>query len=252
MAIPINYSQENFQREPFGNNAFDFEQRGSIHPEPYLRIAPLREFLDYQSALEQIKLSQSPAFEIFDEEKLKSHYGLQDFLVFPNPYNQTPIFVFDNHNHAFFFWHWHAFQNQLPTPFSLIHIDQHKDSRIPAVILDPNDAKDEQKLYQYTNEMLNVGNFIPPAIKTGLISEVINVDSSESLQKLLANPLPEHYILDLDLDFFAPDLDYLNNQLKNTAIKKALSKASITTIATSPYFIDHSLALNHLHSLFPL
>jgi hypothetical protein len=67
---------------------------------------------------------------------------------------------------------------------------------------------------------------------------------------LLLEQLPENYILDIDLDFFAPDLDYLNNQLKLKAIKKALPLAKIITIASSPYFIDQQLAFKFLREIF--
>lgn len=250
MPIPETYKQEFFQQEPLGNNAFDYDQRASSHPEPYLRVAPLKAFPDATSALLELRRATSPAFEIVEEGQLKSFPGLQNFLFFPNPTNLAPIFIFDNHNHAFFFWHWWTFQNQLKTPFDLIHIDQHKDSRIPATIITPEQSKDEKSLHQYTNEILNVGNFIPPAIKTGLISTVQNIDSSTSLQKFLDEPLPENYILDLDLDFFAPDLDFIDNQQKITAIRKALTKATITTIATSPFFLDDQLAFSFLKKIF--
>ena len=92
------------------------------------------------------------------------------------------IFSFDNHNHAFYFWH--LTRLQLPSlefPATLIHVDQHKDSRIPAEILTPKQSFDLNEVFRYTNEILNVGNFIPPAFKTGLIDEIILIDSEKTL-----------------------------------------------------------------------
>lgn len=247
---PPPYQSERFITEMLGNNAFNYHQRSESNPEPYLRIAPLQSFTTANQALQNLGLSHLPAFELYENHQTQSFYGLKNFLQFPCPSSDAPVFVFDNHNHAFFFWHWWALTKPLPQPLNLIHIDQHKDTRIPVEFLSPDQAKNIATLDQYTTEILNVGNFIPPAIKTGLLGEIQIVDSSISLEKLIQNPLPENYILDIDLDFFAPDLDYLNNQLKLDAIKKALPLAKIITIATSPYFIDQNLAFEFLRKIF--
>jgi hypothetical protein len=251
MEIPLFYNQERFIHEAVGNNAFDYSQRCESNPEPYLRIAPLKSFATADEALNNFKLNHLPAFELSEDNQIKSFYGLENFLLFPCPDSKAPVFVFDNHNHAFFFWHWWASQNSFTQPLTLIHVDQHKDTRIPATFLSASEAENLPTLNQYTTEILNVGNFIPPAIKTGLLStEIKFIDSSTSLEDLAQNPLPENYILDIDLDFFAPDLDYLNNQLKLKAIKKALPLAKIITIASSPYFIDQQLAFKFLREIF--
>lgn len=249
MEIPSGYQKEQFLNEAFGNNAFNYNERATQHPEPYLRVAPVRFYENSEQALENLASGVTPAFEIWEEEQLKSFPGLRVFLMFPSPANAAPIFVFDNHNHAFFFWHWYSIQKQLPGKFTLIHVDQHKDTRMPANFLTQEEAQNEQTLQTYTNEILNVGNFIQPAIKTGVINEVNIVDSSTTLEDLIQQPLPDHYILDIDLDFFSPDLDYIDNSLKVKAIKKALTKASIVTVATSPYFIKDETAFNYLKKI---
>ncbi len=249
--IPAPYQNNRLLTEAFGNNAFDFNQRYETPPEPTLAIAALKPFDQASEALQQLKIGTHPAFELYEENKIKSFYGLQNFLLFPAPLTNSPVFVFDNHNHAFFFWHWWTTIQKLPHPFTLIHIDQHKDMRLPATFLSPTEAQDIEQLDQYTTNILNVGNFITPALKTGLIKDIIMVDSTQSLQNLLQQALPEHFILDIDLDFFSPELDWLDNQLKLQAIKKALPKAKIITIATSPYFMDQTLAFNWLRQIFP-
>jgi len=249
MEIPVAYQKEQFLNEPMGNNAFDYEARAAEHPEPYLRIAPLKYYPDTEQALDNLASGVTPAFSILEDGKIKSFPGLRVFLTFPSPANQAPIFVFDNHNHAFFFWHWYQAQNKLEGNFTLIHVDQHKDTRMPATFLTAEESAKESELQNYTNEILNVGNFIQPAIKTGLLSEIKIVDSSDTLAELIKQPLPDRYILDIDLDFFSPDLDYIDNNLKVKAIKKAFAKASIVTIATSPYFIDAELAFSYLKKI---
>jgi hypothetical protein len=57
-------------------------------------------------------------------------------------------------------------------------------------------------------------------------------------------------ILNLDLDFFQPKLDYIDYNLKKEVIQKLIKKASLITIATSPFFIDQDLALKIMKDLF--
>lgn len=248
------YREEQFSSAALGNNAFDYAERSALHPEPYLRLAPLRQYNSAAEALNALRWSSSPAFEIIEDGRLKSFAGLENFLLFPNPANRDPcpVFIFDNHNHAFYFWHLclhNGFQNlrhgtprsqtkSHRPPFALVHIDQHKDSRIPATLPDSRTINDADALHAYTNEILNVGNFIPPALKTGLLDHVINIDSSARLQSALDSAPPENFILDLDLDFFAPELDYIPRAAKITLFKKLLPTACLVTIATSPYFLD--------------
>ncbi|MCC6643328.1 UPF0489 family protein [Candidatus Peregrinibacteria bacterium] len=242
------YQNEYLLTEPFGNNGFDYEKRSESHPEPYLRIAPLYFYPNYEQAIDHFQIGITPAFEILDEDKIRSFAGLINFLSFPERSSDAPIFVFDNHNHAFYFWHQAAQQLQLKTSLQLIHVDQHKDSRLPANFISSQEASNPEILFEYTNLTLNVGNFIPPAIKTGLLSEVINIDSETSIKEFSHNGKP--FILDIDLDFFAPELDYIGNTNKISLIQKLLPKASLITIATSPYFIDQQLAKHFLEEIF--
>lgn len=242
------YQREFILKEPFGNNAFDYEKRSESHPEPYIRIAPLLTYPTAEAALQKFQIGLTPAFEIYDEEKLRSMPGLINFLQFPEATSGRPVFVFDNHNHAFYFWHASAQELKITEPLLLIHIDQHKDARIPASLLPPTDAQDTKLLFEYTNFTLNVGNFIPPAIKTGLLSDAITIDSEASIKAFKQPTQP--FILDIDLDFFAPELDYIGNQYKLDLIRQLLPKAAMTTIATSPYFIDQDLAQKYLEAIF--
>ncbi len=254
------YKQTQFLTEAIGNNAFDYDQRCETHPEPTIRVAPLLETPDINTALQKLRIGLVPAFEIAEEGETKSFLGLDNFTVSPNPLNKkSPIFIFDNHNHAFYFWHWTALTHKPSTPLTLIHIDQHKDSRIPAEMLPEKEAQVLKNVHAYTNQILNVGNFIPPAVKTGLIDQVHIIDSSSSLNNPFTNrdfrkkqtdPLHSPYILDIDLDFFAPELDYIEKSQKIALIKKLLPKATVTTIATSPYFMKQELAFQILKEIF--
>ena len=101
-------------------------------------------------------------------------------------------------------------------------------------------------IFQYTNYVLNVGNFIQPALDTGLISSVEMINSITAFD----NPIPEKFILDIDMDIFAPELDFMDNSIKLMKLQSYIKIASFITIATSPFFIDQSLAINYINQLF--
>jgi hypothetical protein len=243
------YKQQTFLDENRGNNGFDYERRSGTNPSPALRIAPLREYPAVKDALDHLAVSPFTAFEIEENGLIKGFPGLESFLIFPNPSNpDRPVVIMDNHNHAFYFWHWARSAFHLSAPLTLIHIDQHKDSRIPAEMLSADRYEDLNEIFNYTNQILNVGNFVPPAVKCGLIGEMFLIDSSASLE--IFEPPDSPFILDIDLDFFAPEFDYIDKRKKLALIKKLLPQADLVTVATSPYFIDQQLAHRIIREIF--
>ena len=149
----------------------------------------------------------------------------------------------------------------------MIHFDQHKDMRVPEHTLlqaieiikkEENfyDLKyqgfehDYGILYSYTNYFLNVGNFIVPLLENGFIEDVVIVDSTYSMDKLDKNmDSYDEVILDIDLDFFSPDMDYIDDDEKIRLIQRCYQKAKIITICTSPYFIDFGRAKKKLENI---
>ncbi|MBT3726893.1 hypothetical protein HOG21_04250 [bacterium] len=57
-------------------------------------------------------------------------------------------------------------------------------------------------------------------------------------------------VLNLDLDFFQPDLDYIDYELKKKVILDIAKKADIITVSTSPFFIDQNLAVKVFKDIF--
>jgi len=64
------------------------------------------------------------------------------------------------------------------------------------------------------------------------------------------NAHPKNIILNLDLDFFQPDLDFIDYELKKEVILDIAKKADMITISTSPFFIDQNLAIKVFKDLF--
>ncbi|MFC1748439.1 UPF0489 family protein [Pseudomonadota bacterium] len=226
--------------EPVSNNAFSFSER----EEPRLRIAGLKE-----GSLEDVEAGSEVVFEDMDEGELRSCVGLSSFIK--TLLGGVPTYIFDNHNHAFAFWCEAKPAGRPDAATVLVHVDQHKDTRDPDTYLSAEDARDMDKVFRYTNTVLNVGNFVPAGLKAGLFSEIINIDSEKSIDEFnFENLRDRHTILDIDLDFFAPDLDYIPSEKKITLIREIAKNADLITIATSPFFIDQKRAIEYLKRIF--
>jgi hypothetical protein len=107
-------------------------------------------------------------------------------------------------------------------------------------------------VFHYTNNIYNVGNYIVPAEKEGLIKNTIQVRNTYNLEEYmdLRSTLGSDVILNLDLDFFQPDLDFIDYNLKKKVTLDAAEKAKVITVATSPFFINQELAIKVFKDIF--
>lgn len=125
---------------------------------------------------------------------------------------------------------------------TLIHVDQHKDTREPASAFHGSTLPEA---FAYTNFHLNVGNYIVPAQQCGLVGETQLVTSGEALGDLgLASRANK--ILNIDLDFFAPEMSYIDFDRVRRFVDAHLATASLVTFASSPFFIDQERAIEFL------
>lgn len=260
---------------PVGNNAFAYEQRKRTDPDPKLRLPQLKDV----SSIDDIELGTLPAFtELDDHWNVITYTGLKYIYYMPfctdawqcvppsmgvkngdvKNYvpTTTPIYIFDNHNYALYFW---AKQRAIDNhPYTVIHIDQHSDLGTPPEWLQivctdawqcvPND------IAHYTTHICNVGNFIRPALDAGIISECIRIKNEYDLERT-PSPLRrgmgwgEKHILDIDLDFRAPEMG-TDHGKSIPLVQSLMREASLITIASSPYFLDQTYALQLLERLF--
>ncbi len=135
----------------------------------------------------------------------------------------------------------------------MVHIDQHTDLSIPVRFRETN-----EDIYEYTDSVLTIADFIIPAMREGLIAEthIITDESVESARCFAwqnetlirqKNSLPEKdFILDIDLDYFSQGFE---EEKTLSLVRYFIARASIITIATSPLFIDFQKALKNLKSL---
>ena len=123
--------------------------------------------------------------------------------------------------------------------FELIHIDEHSDLWTNQYQIENLEKiSDLAYMWDFTNFRCNVGNYIVPAMNIGLVKNIIRIENEFQLDENM-NYLPtENSILNLDLDFFSPDLEHISFEKKITCIKNLIKNVKYVTICTSPYFIE--------------
>ena len=223
------------------------------HPEQALRVAPLLELKHFEELEKNLMIDEEHiAFAEKNEKgELEVFHGLKQFLSLTPPLTGTTRYIFDNHNHALFF----RYLEYLKTGkiCKVIHIDQHSDLRdnqfsLPADVLQVDRSRE---VFHFVQNSCTVGNFLQPTLRSGLISEVVQVRTETSFRKGEKGGLYGEgpYILDLDLDFFAPEMGIqLENYLPK--LKILLQGAECVTIATSPYFLEQGRAIEMVKEIF--
>ncbi len=96
-----------------------------------------------------------------------------------------------------------------------------------------------------------MGKYIVPAQAMGLIGTVHLVTSELAMEEF-AWPSEQEgpWIFNVDLDFFAPELDYIDFAKARAFVRRAARRAALITVATSPFFMDQTRAQTVLHQLF--
>ena len=238
------------------------------------------------SGFDEIKLLEKNSDKItfqdfWFDDKLSINFWLENFYeTTPSPSLlrrgiTAPIYLFDNHNHSLYFWYLAKEKKLIQEKNNILyHIDEHADYRDPWVVLEKTDL---QSIFNYTNfSDINVWNYIIPAEKEWLIWKTIQIRWTSELESYVETHCmclwktnegvknnqnrdrfnlslqndKESIILNLDLDFFQPDLDFIDYELKKKVILDIAKKASVITVSTSPFFIDQKLALKVFKDLF--
>jgi len=237
------YSEPFYIDTPEWNNAFSFD----IRQNKKLFVPSLKKIKTFW----EIELWNEVVFEDYGfDDKLSTNTWLKNF--YEMDYQGKPLFLFDNHNHAYAFWYWSRNRGVIWDNNTLIHIDEHADTRDNNKHLLKPDSYDLEKVFHFTNYILNVGDYIIPAQEEGIIWDIVQIRNDSNLRDYIGGAFEwtENIILNLDLDFFQPDLDFIDYELKKKVVLDAANKASVITVATSPFFIDQELALKVFRDLF--
>ena len=239
------YKKSFYITEEVGNNSFNFEKRKN----PKLFVPKLISIDNFDEIKLLKKSNKKITFEDFwFDDKLSTNFWLENFYEIE--YFWKKIYLFDNHNHALYFWYLAKNNWTIKNNSTLFHVDEHADYREPKTILEKTDL---QSIFEYTNfSDINVGNYIIPAEKQGLIWKTIQIRNTKNLEDYLENKndVNNNIILNLDLDFFQPDLDFIDYELKKKVVLDIAKKADIITVSTSPFFIDQELAIKVFRDLF--
>src|SRR5690606_29092705 len=91
-------------------------------------------------------------------------------------------------------------------------------------------------------------NFIVPAQRAGLVGPTQMVTGDAPLDDL-SFASHTNKILDIDLDFFAPEMSYIDEARVQRFIEAHLPTTTLITVATSPFFIDQARAIAVLHRI---
>ena len=242
------YNKWFFIESPVWNNEFSFDKRQNKKLfVPEIIEAKSFDEIKFQDDLEKI------AFEDFDfDNKLSTNYWLKNFYRFQIWWKE--VVLFNNHNHAFYFWYEARSRKIIWDKNILIHIDQHADTRDNNKIISKSDSKSLEKVFDFTNFVLNVWDYIIPAQKEGIIANIVQIRNTKNLEDYLQNFSNRKnnlkIILNLDLDFFASELDFIDFELKKKVILDVFEKASYVTVCTSPFFVDQGLAVEKFKEIF--
>lgn len=228
-----------FLDKALGNNKFSYEDRE-------LKKIYIPQLI--YGGFSDISIGSEAGFIEVDEGIEKHCIGLKNIyhIVGQGITKGKDVYLFDNHNHSFFFWCKALKEKKIKKGIKLVHIDQHKDTR-EAENYDVN-IDNLEDVKRYTNEVLNVGSFIKPALYHKIFDELDIIDSTYSMKKEVEG----EYVLDIDLDFFSKDMDYIDLDWKLDKVSEYIQGADIITIATSPFFIEQERAIDVLKMLFAI
>ncbi len=207
--------------ENIWNNQFCFNQVEC----PKVWIADMIEW-----TTQDLEIWENTVFREMKNWKVIEYKWLKNFIHIKS--NNQSIYIFDNHNHALKY-RIEEYKNwNIPFWFDLIHIDQHTDM---------NSSEFKLDLDNPNLDVYNVWNFIQPVIKSGLINKVEQINTEYKLLNFQTNE--KNLILDIDLDFRAPEMSIEKYWETIEKVKNLISKSRVVTIATSPYFLDQNLAI---------
>jgi len=207
--------------ENIWNNKFHYNQTKNQQ----LRIADLIEW-----TTNDLEIWKETVFREMKNWKIVEYKWLKNFILIENQ-NQS-IYIFDNHNHALKYRYNEYKKWNIPFWFDLIHIDQHTDM---------NPSEFELDLENPNFNVYNVWNFIQPGLKSWLINHVEQINTEYKLLNYTTDE--NNLILDIDLDFRAPEMSIEKYEESIIKVKNLISKSRVTTIATSPYFLDQDTAI---------
>ena len=270
-----NYNREFQITENIGNNIFCFDKLKN--PKIYIPNLITVDSNEFKSNIEKyLKIWKNPVFREEKNWEIIEYKWLEKFIQINNSTDKgkcpkdggickQTIYIVDNHNHALYFRYKEYFDWNIQKLSKLIHIDQHTDMNENKYSIStffdkgmyPEDGgvckQNLKQIFNFTNKNCNVWNFIKPAVEEWLISKITQINTEYALLNndlLLSTKERSGEVLDIDLDFRAPEMSIAKYQKTIDTTKKLIQNSRVVTIATSPYFLDQNLAIKLIKDLF--
>ena len=260
------YAQSQIISSPIGNNAFVYNERKELFGKAEIVVPQLIE-----GTVDDVQLGDCVVFSEELDGKVREFRGLSDLVCIRNTWeprlprrpsgtphpkgtsslsltarnDEVVICVMDNHNHALYCWYRELLAGRIDKWLPLIHIDQHSDMNNPVGWIESEKEDDLDYIAEYVNEVCTIADFIQPALQTWLISQCLQVRTEYSLLAESRKPKAEGvgYILDIDIDFWAPEMGIEEFDRTIEKTRQLIAGASLVTIATSPCFIEQERAV---------
>lgn len=230
MSLFDHYKKEFQITEKKWNNIFCFDEIDN----PIIHIPNL-----IQWNVSDIQAGSNIVFHEKNKDSIQYYTGLKNFVEITQW--EQKIYIIDNHNHALYFWYKEFFAWNIEKGANLLHIDQHTDMNsihLKSKFFEKELSLDD--IFEITNYHCNVWNFISPAIQLWLVKNIQQINTEYSLLNI--DSTKEIDILDIDLDFWHPNMSIEKHNKTVKTVKDLISKSRVVTIATSPYFLDQKFA----------
>ncbi len=226
------------------NNALSYHERFSQFGKAEIMLPSIKSI----DSLEDITLSKAICLEEINESWiLQSCTWLEHIYEFDH--QGKNIILVDNHNHVLYFrmkFVKDTLDSTQTSQISLRHIDQHSDLNTPDPLPNKNKLYDLEYIWEYTNYSCQISSFITPFFERYPETEFTRIKSEHQLLKTHVTPTT---ILDIDLDFWAPEMNIEKHHKTITLTRQLIQEAELITIATSPMFMNQKYSLDILHQL---
>lgn len=241
MSIFVYYHNSTIVDRPIGNNAFVYEERKETFGKAEIVVPQLIE-----GNIDDVKVGSAIVFSEKVNEEVKEFIGLETIVRLQTSdyrLQHIPIYIMDNHNHALYCWYREYLAWRIEKWLPVIHIDQHSDMKDPVGWIDINKEQDLDYIATYVNEVCTIADFIQPALHSGLLRDCVQVRTEYAIMNYELWIIEDWYILDIDIDFWAPEMGIEEFDRTIQKTRQLIAGASMVTIATSPCFMDQERAV---------
>jgi hypothetical protein len=265
------YKQATIIDHPIGNNAFVYDERKQLFGKAEIVVPAIIE-----GSLDDVKVGKDIVFAEKMDGEVKEFVGLEKLVITViarkerrdwrgnlgdtkiatlrsqwriGRNDEVSVYVMDNHNHALYCWYKEYVAWNIEKWLPVIHIDQHSDMNDPVGWIDGEKENDLAYIAIYVNEVCTIADFIQPALRSGLVSECVQVRTENGIINGKWWMVNGGYILDIDIDFWAPEMSIGEFDRTIQKTRQLIAGASLVTIATSPCFIDQDRAVEIVNLL---